>query len=128
MKLIMKRQFALFLLRWALNALGIWIATRLLHDFGVVYTGDGWDIVLAGLVLALINTILKPIIVVLSLPAIILTLGLFTLVVNGLMVYLASHLVSGISMTFTGAIITGIIISLINYAMTSMVELRKQER
>lgn len=124
----MKRQFALFLLRWALNALGIWIATRLLVNYGVTYTGDGLDIALAGIVLAIINTILKPIIVVLSLPAIILTLGLFTLVVNGLMVYLASSLAPGISMTFTGAIITGVIISFINYAMTSVLELRKQEQ
>jgi len=124
----MKRQFALFLLRWALNALGIWIATRLLVNYGVTYTGDGVDITLAGLVLAIINTVLKPIIVVLSLPAIILTLGLFTLIVNGFMVYVASSLAPGISMTFTGAIITGIIISLINYAMTSVLELRKQER
>src|SRR5664279_331329 len=99
----MKRQFTIFLMRWALNALGIWIATKLLSDFGVTYTGNGWDIVLAGLILALINGLVKPIVVVLALPAIILTLGLFTLVVNGLMVYLASIIVSGIHMTFTGA-------------------------
>jgi putative membrane protein len=124
----MKRQFAIFLMRWALNALGIWIATRLLRDFGVEYTGDGIDIALTGLILALINALLKPIIVVLSLPAIILTLGLFTLVVNGLMVYLAARFVPGISMTFSAAIVTGLIISIINYAITSVVDLKKEER
>lgn len=79
---------------------------------------------LAGLVLSLLNSLIRPIIVVLALPAIVLTLGLFTLVVNGIVVYLALKLVPGLDISFVGSIITGMLISLINYAISGILEIR----
>jgi len=122
----MRKQFAVFLLRWLLNSFGLWIASRLL--------GSGFDdteattttFLIAGLALSLANSLLRPIVVVLSLPAILVTLGLFMLIVNGLMVYIALNLVPRMDISFFSAIITGIIISLINYIISGFLELNNK--
>lgn len=124
----MRKQFAVFLLRWLLNTFGLWVASRLL--------GGGFDdtdattttFLVAGLVLSLANSLLKPIVIVLSLPAILVTLGLFMLIVNGLMVYIALNLVPNLDISFLSAIVTGIIISLINYIISGFLELNQNKR
>lgn len=121
----MRRQFAIFLLRWLLNSFGLWVAVRLL---GTGYSGAQVDasasvFLLAGLIFSVINTVLKPIIIILSLPAILLTLGLFILVVNGILVYISLKLVPGLQMSFVNSILTGMILSLINYIVTSVLVL-----
>ena len=121
----MKRQFFVFLFRWAMNSFGIWISLRLL---GTMSDGGLLTFVLTGLIFSIINSILKPIIVILSLPAILLTLGLFTLIINGLMVYLAIVLAPNVSITFGDAIIAGIILSLVNYIVSSVVDLRTAQK
>jgi len=82
---------------------------------------------LAGLIFSLVNTVLKPVITILALPAILLTLGLFTLVVNGLMVYISLAIVPGLSMTFANSILAGIILSLVNYIISSALVLQREE-
>ena len=124
---LMKRQFATFLLRWILNSVGIWVAVRLLGNENTEMTSV-WTFMTAGLIFSLVNSILKPIITILALPAILLTLGLFTLVVNGLMVYISLALAPGISMTFTHSIIAGIILSLVNYIIGSALVLQREEK
>jgi hypothetical protein cdiviTM7_00170 len=121
----MKRQFFVFLFRWAMNSFGIWISLRLL---GTMSDGGLLTFVLTGLIFSVINSILKPIIIILSLPAILLTLGLFTLIINGLMVYLAIVLAPNVSITFGDAIIAGIILSLVNYIVSSVVDLRTAQK
>ena len=123
----MKRQFATFLLRWILNSVGIWVAVRLLGNENTEMT-SAWTFMTAGLIFALVNSILKPIITILALPAILFTLGLFTLVVNGLMVYISLALAPGISMTFVHSIIAGIILSLVNYIIGSALVLQQEEK
>lgn len=124
----MRKQFAMFLLRWVCNSFGLWIASRLFdgsfHDTGATAA----TFLLAGLVLSLANSILKPIIVVLSLPAILVTLGLFMLVVNGLTVYITLKLVPGLEVGFGVSILVGMIISLINYALSGILELGNKPR
>lgn len=130
----MKQQFAVFLVRWLLNSFGLWIAVRLL---GTGYSDAQVDagfmvFLLAGLIFSVINSILRPIIIILSLPAILVTLGLFILVVNGLMVYISLILTPGLQMSFFNSILTGIILSLVNYIVSSVLELsygrKNQER
>ena len=126
----MKRRLPVFLLRWVLNSLGLWIAVRL---FGAGYShlstsGVIWEFLLAGIVFSIINSVLRPIAVILSLPAILLTLGLFILVVNGLMVYISLLITPGISMTFMESILTGILLSLINYIVSATLELRQSNK
>lgn len=122
----MRQQFAVFLVRWLLNSFGLWIAVRLLGSndaagYADAHTGE---FLLAGLVFSILNTVLRPIVVILSLPAILLTLGLFILVVNGLMVWMALQLTPGLSMTFLNSIFAGMLLSLINYIVSSALELQ----
>lgn len=123
----MKRQFATFLLRWILNSVGIWVAVRLLGNGNPEVT-SAWTFMMAGLIFSLVNSTLKPIVTILALPAILLTLGLFTLVVNGLMVYVSLALAPGISMTFAHSIVAGIILSLVNYIIGSALVLQQEEK
>lgn len=125
----MKQQFGLFLLRWALNSFGIWVAVRV---FGTGYTDSDlqagfWVFILAGWIFSLVNTLLKPIVIVLSLPAILLTLGLFMILVNGLMVYITLSITPNIGMTFGHSILTGIVLSLINYIVSTVLEMRRSD-
>lgn len=122
----MKRQFTVFLVRWLLNTFGIWLAIKLFgtgHVASDLTAGLG-GFLFAGLLFSIINSVLRPIIIILSLPAILLTLGLFTLIVNGLIVYIALSLAPGLSMTFWHSVIAGIVLSLVNYSMNSMFDLR----
>lgn len=130
MMTIMKKQFLVFLVRLALNGLGLWLVVRLLgtgYD-NVDVTAGFWGFILAGLIFSVANSILKPFLVVISLPAILLTLGLFTIIVNGVLVYISLHLTPGLSMSFGNSIITGIILSLINYIVSAAIEIRAEKR
>lgn len=126
----MRQQFLVFSVRWALNSLGIWVAVRLLGTGanGPESAATLGTFLIAGLIFSLVNTVVKPIVVILSLPAILLTLGLFTLIVNGLMVYLSLQLAPGLSMSFGNSILAGIILSLVNYIVSSALDLRQLER
>ncbi len=122
----MKKQFFVFILRWILNSIGLWIAVSI---FGTGYSDsvlvtNVWIFLIAGLIFSIINTILKPIVIILSLPAILLTLGLFTIIVNGLMVYISLMLAPGLHMTFWNSVLTGIVLSLVNYIVSSALELQ----
>lgn len=80
---------------------------------------------MAGLILALVNSIIKPIVVILSLPAILFSLGLFMIVVNGFMVVLVSWLYPNLIVTsFTSAMLAGMVIGLVNYLVTTILEER----
>jgi putative membrane protein len=127
----MREQFISFLVRWALNSFGIWVAVQLVSTLGLgaSFTGanEFGTVVLVGLVFSLVNAILKPVAIILSLPAILLTLGLFILVVNGLMVYISAAFVPGIEMTFGAAVVAGIVMSLVNYLVTGAFDLRRKD-
>lgn len=113
-----------FLLRWLVCSLGLWIAAGLLSN-SISYDNRVGVIIISGLILACINAVLKPIIVLASLPAILVTLGLFMVIINGLTVYLASKLYTPLHITnFGAAILTGIIIGLVNYLVTAILEER----
>lgn len=121
------KQFAIFLTRWVLNTFGLWLSMRLLAPFGATFdeSASVGIFLVAGLVFSIVNSLLKPVIMILSLPAILVTLGLFTLVVNGLMVYISLLLVPGLDMPFGPAILAGIILSLINYIISGLIDLRR---
>jgi putative membrane protein len=108
--------------RWFVCSLGLWIAAGLLGS-GISYEQRFSVIVIAGLVLAIVNLIIRPLVVLLSLPAILLSLGLFILVINGLMVLLVSKLYTPLHITnFWAAIFAGVVIGLVNYLVTTIVE------
>lgn len=118
----MKNPVLRFLMRWLVTGLGLWIAAGLLNQS--IYYQDRLGVILvAALILAVVNAIIKPIVVILSLPAILLTLGLFMVVVNGLMVYLVSKLYPSLEITsFWAAILTGLIIGFVNYLVSTILD------
>lgn len=111
-----------FLFRWFVSSLGLWVAAGLLGD-GIDYQSRFRVILFAGLVLALVNTLVKPIVVLISLPVLLVSLGLFMIVINGLMVMLASALYDGLHVTnFWAAMLAGMVIGLVNYLVVTIVE------
>lgn len=128
----MKQQFGSFVVRWFLNSVGLWVAVKL---FGTGHNAtqineNSWGFLIAGLIFSIVNAVLRPFIIVLSLPAILLTLGLFTIIVNGFLVYLSLLIAPGMQMTFWHSVLTGLVISLLNYAVGSLLEFQavRQQR
>jgi len=121
----MKNPFARFLLRWFICSLGLWITAGLLTD-KITYQNELKVIVVAGLILAVINAIIRPILVILSLPAILLSLGLFMIVINGFTVFLVSKVYEPLHVVgFWSAMVAGIIIGLVNYLVSAILESRE---
>lgn len=120
----MKSPLTRLLLRWFVCSLGLWIAAGLLAE-SISYQNELKVIIIAGLVLAVINVVIRPIIVIFSLPAILLSLGLFMVVINGFMVFLASKLYEPLQVSnFWAAMLAGIIIGLVNYLVSAILEPR----
>ena len=111
-----------FLTRWLVCSLGLWIAANFLSN-SISYGSEFRVIVIAGFVLAIINIVLKPILIIFTLPAILLTLGLFTILINGLTVFIASKLYTPLHITnFWAAVFAGMVIGLVNYLVTAILE------
>jgi len=77
--------------------------------------------------LAIVNIFLKPILVIFSLPAILFSLGLFMIIINGLTVFIASKLYERLEITnFWAAVFAGMVIGLVNYLVTAILEERRK--
>ncbi len=112
----------MFLFRWFVSSLGLWIAAGLLGD-SIDYGDRLRVIIISGLILALVNTLVKPVVVIFSLPVILFSLGLFMIVINGLMVLVASKLYDPLHVTnFGAAMLAGMIIGLVNYLVLTILE------
>lgn len=119
---LMNRPIYRFLTRWFVCSLGLWIAASFLSS-SITYDSKLRVIIIAGLLLAVINVVLKPILVIFSLPAILFTLGLFMVIINGLTVFIASKLYGPLHITnFWAAVFAGMVIGLVNYLVTAILE------
>lgn len=119
----MNKPIQRFLIRWFVCGFGLWIAAQLLGETGINYQDKLRVIVISGFLLAVINAIIKPFVVILSLPAILFSLGLFMIIINGLMVLLASQLYESLQVeNFWAAMLAGMIIGLVNYLVTAILE------
>lgn len=119
----MKSARSKFLVRWLVSGLGLWIAAEILGSESISYGGKASAIVISGFILALANTFVKPIVVFLTLPAVLLTLGIFMIVINALMVLFAAWLYGPLEVSGFGvAVITGILIGLVNWLVGILLE------
>jgi len=102
-------------LTWALNSFALFFVMKLVPGIQV----DRFQDLLAGaLVIGLLNAFLRPVIILLTLPVTVLTLGLFTLVINGLMFYLAATLVHGFRVSgFATAFVAALLFSLFSFLL-----------
>lgn len=108
------------LIRWVLNAVAIGIAAYLLEG---IHVSGYFAAFVAAAVLGIVNTIIKPIFIFLTLPINLLTLGLFTFIINGLMLLIAAALVPGFEVRgILSAVAGSIIISLISFLLSSLVK------
>jgi putative membrane protein len=112
----MAYRLLIFLVKLGINALALLLAAQI---FAKIWFDNQQATVIAAVVLALVNTYLRPLVVILTLPINILTLGLFTLVINGLMLELVSWLipafhVEGFWTAVGGALVISIVSCLLN--------------
>jgi putative membrane protein len=102
-----------FFLRALIAALGLWAATEMLGGFRI---DSPMTLILAGLLLGVVNAIVRPIALLLSLPALLLTVGLFLLVINAAMIGLVALMLPGFQIQgFGTAVLGSIIVSVISW-------------
>ncbi|MBQ3325734.1 phage holin family protein [Candidatus Saccharibacteria bacterium] len=109
---MIKKQILAFVARWVFSSVGMWISITL---FATV-RGETiwWMYVLAGLIFSLLNAIIRPIVTTFALPLILLTMGLFTIIINTAMVFLTIRFLSNVSLDFWGAILSSLVLSIAN--------------
>ena len=113
----MKRQFYQLIVRVGANACGIYFASQFLSK--ISYQDSFLSLIIAATILSVVNAVVRPLVVILALPAYVITLGLFSLVVNALMLYLVDFLYGPFNVSGLFApILAGIIIGLVNYILT----------
>ncbi|MGH7976913.1 MAG: phage holin family protein [Limisphaerales bacterium] len=102
-----------FLQSWIINTLAVALAVMILH--GHIHCKNNFDLLLASLLLGILNAFVRPVLMLLALPLLIFTLGLFTLVINALLLALVSFFlkpnfqVDGFGYAFLGALIISIV-------------------
>jgi putative membrane protein len=108
-----------FLIRAAVVALGLWLASQIVPGVEIRSTGA---LIAAALLLGIVNAFVRPILVILTLPITLLTLGLFLLVINGLMIELVSHVLGGFVVAGLGpAILCAIVVSVTSWLMSGFI-------
>jgi len=106
------------LLKWLVSAGAILMAAYLIP--GITF-GGVWTALVLAIVLGLINITLKPLLVIITLPINLLTLGLFTFIINAILILLASSIVKGFAVDgFLYALIFAVALSIINYILSKL--------
>jgi putative membrane protein len=105
-----------FLVSWAFNVVALFVASWILS--GVSYGDEWWTLLIAGVVFTIVNAFVKPILTVLSIPFIVVTLGLFYFLINILMLYLTDWIVGDFEIeSFGWAVLAAIIVSIVNWIL-----------
>lgn len=105
------------ILRLLINAAALWVAATLVD--GVVLEGNWWSLLIIAVIFGVVNAVIRPIVKLFSLPLLFLTLGLFTILINTLMLYITSWLSSNLTInSFLGAILASIIISAVSFVLS----------
>lgn len=108
-----------WVVRWVLNIAAIILTAALLKGFQVT----PWAAIVGSVFLGIINAVIRPILLILTLPLNFLTLGLFTFVVNGFMLWITSATIRGFDIHgFGWAILTAIVLSLVSFVISYFVE------
>lgn len=103
---------------WIINAVALLLLPYLLQSVQIANFGTA---LIAALVLGLVNALIRPLLVVLTLPVTVLTLGLFIFVINGVMFWAVAHLVNGFRVSsFGAAIVAALVYSIVSWALSSL--------
>jgi len=105
-----------FVIRVLVVAIGLWISSRIVPG---VTINDGWSLFWAALLLGLVNAVVRPVVIILTLPLTILTLGLFLLLINAAMLSLVAWMLDGMTVDgFWSAFFGAIVISIVGWLVT----------
>lgn len=113
------------LVRWVITGLALFAAAWLVP--GIVVEGNGWTVyAVMAVILGLINAIVRPILKLLTCPLIILTLGVFVLVINGFTLWLSSQIARGLNVGYSVegfgvAFLGGLIVSVVSVILSALV-------
>ncbi|SMB92349.1 phage holin family protein [Deinococcus hopiensis] len=110
-----------FLLRLLVNALALYLVTRVYPGVSFTPGADVGSVLISALVLGLVNALIRPVLLLLSLPVNVLTLGLFTLVVNGVVLWLAASVTALNVSGLTGAILGALVLSVVSWILDRIV-------
>lgn len=114
-----------FVIRLFVNALALSAAAWLVD--GIQLSGDFADVMMVALVFGLLNAVLKPLLVFLSFPVILLTLGLFAFVLNGIMLLVTARLTDHLSVSGLGSAIVGsLVVSLVSALLGGLLPERER--
>ncbi len=103
-------------IKWVMNTIAIMLAIKFVP--GIIYSGAWWGILLVSMIFGLVNTVIRPLIKLFTFPLLILTLGLFTFIINAMMLSLTSWLsesmhigfrVEGFKAAFWGSLVISIV-------------------
>jgi putative membrane protein len=117
-----------FLLRWLFNAVALYAAIAILNGHGLTPQSTNWlSFIWLALIFGLVNAIIRPLLMVLTCPLIILTLGLGTLLINTLMFYLAGVIGQSFQVGFTvagfwPAFLGGLIVSVVSFFLNLFIK------
>jgi putative membrane protein len=108
-----------FLIRAVVVGIGLWLASKIVSGIGFDSNGT---LIAAALLLGIVNAFVRPIIVILTLPITLLTLGIFLLVINALMIELVAYFLPGFIVAgFWSAIFAAIVVSLTSWVMSGWI-------
>ncbi len=112
-----------FIIKVVVNALALWL-TALVYRQGVYFQGepDAFSALLAGLVLGLVNALIRPVLLLLALPLNLLTLGLFTLVVNAVVLLIVAGLTRLNVADFSAAVVGALVLTVVSWLLDVLLE------
>jgi len=113
-----------YFIKWLVNTIAIMLAIKFVP--GIVYAGQWWGILVVGLIFGLINTFIRPFVKLFALPLLILSLGLFTFIINAMMLSLTSWLSDKFQLGFTvesfkAAFLGALVISIASMVLSCLI-------
>jgi putative membrane protein len=120
------------LVRWIITGLALFAAAWLVP--GIVVEGNGWTVyAVMAVILGLINAVVRPILKLLTCPLIILTLGVFVLVINGFTLWLSSQIAQGLNVGYSvegfgAAFLGGLIVSVVSVILSALVREEEEKK
>lgn len=109
---MIKKQIFSFLLHWLVSGVGMWICISLFGQ--VLVEPSGWTFVLAGLVFALVDAVVKPFVAIIALPFAFITFGLWSILLSIGVVWLTVVILPDVSMDLLGIVLSTLVMSIVN--------------
>ena len=122
---MIKEQLLVFCFRWLVSSAGMWFVINWFGEVDNNVIGGFWLYIVAGLVFSLINSVVRPLATLFSLPFIILSMGIFTIIINIGMMALTIWLLPGVHISFWGAAAGTLTMAVINGLVNFLVPSRQ---